>query len=126
MLQRNLGVDYQGLLDMMQCAAEEQQLLDPDNPDHDDWIPLEVLHLFTESLADGMSNIMESIFAEETEVDEIIRSVQSATVAGAGTGGGTVGAALGPTPPVGPRRNSARSGMVPQLNLHRQISLQKA
>jgi hypothetical protein len=95
LLQRNLGVDYQALLDMMQAAAEEQQLLDPDNPAHDDWVPLDVLRLFTESLADGMSGIMESFFSDDAEqvlagVEEGSAAVQEAAAAAeaaAATGG---------------------------------------
>jgi hypothetical protein len=79
LLQRNLGVDYQALLDMMQAAAEEQQLLDPDNPDHNDWVPLDVLRLFTESLADGMSGIMESFFSDDAE--QVLAGVEEGTAA---------------------------------------------
>lgn len=109
----------------MQCAAEEQQLLDPDNPDHDDWVPLDVLRLFTESLADGMSSIMESSFSDEAELEEVIRGVQSGIAAGAAAGaaGGSV---IAPTPPVGPRKPSSRGSLVPHLNLYLQKQVQKA
>jgi hypothetical protein len=78
-LQRNLGVDYQGLRDMMQAAAEEQQLLDPDNKAHEDWVPLEVLRLFTESLTDGMSGIMESFFTDDAE--QVLAGVEAGSIA---------------------------------------------
>jgi hypothetical protein len=78
-LQRNLGVDYQGLRDMMQAAAEEQQMLDPDNEEHKDWVPLDVLRLFTESLTDGMSGIMESFFTDDAE--QVLAGVEAGTAA---------------------------------------------
>jgi hypothetical protein len=77
--QRNLGVDYQGLRDMMQAAAEEQQLLNPDNKEHEKWVPLDVLRLFTESLTDGMSGIMESFFTDDAE--QVLAGVEAGTTA---------------------------------------------
>ncbi|KAF6258972.1 hypothetical protein COO60DRAFT_1059142 [Scenedesmus sp. NREL 46B-D3] len=78
-MERNLGVDYQALRGMMQAAAEEQQLLHPDNPDHDDWVPLDVLRLFTESLTDGMSGIMQSFFIDDAE--HVLAGVEAGTLA---------------------------------------------
>ncbi|WIA29450.1 hypothetical protein OEZ86_011951 [Tetradesmus obliquus] len=106
-MERNLGVDYQALLDMMQAAAEEQQLLDPDNPDHDDWVPLDVLRLFTESLTDGMSGIMESFFSDDAEqvlagVEEGTAAVQEAAAAA------EAAAATGAVPGLQRNTNSSR------------------
>lgn len=128
MLQRNLGVDYQGLVDMMQNAAEEQQLLNPNNPDHDDWIPVQVLQTFIESLADGITSIMEISFPDQAELEEVIRSVQAgiaAAAAGKPANVSSSSAVIMPTPPSGPRKSSGRGG-VPVLNLRLQQQLQQA
>eukprot|EP00879_Flechtneria_rotunda_P009122 GHRR01009551.1.p1 GENE.GHRR01009551.1~~GHRR01009551.1.p1 ORF type:complete len:385 (+),score=191.92 GHRR01009551.1:314-1468(+) len=121
-MERNQGVDYHTLWDMMQLAAEEQQLLDPENPDHDDWIPLEIMRLFTEAMADGMGSIMEAFFPDDAELDEVLRGVE-ASIAPAPTTAGPTAAATAAAGTEGGQAMAAAAGegssgwAVPPLDL---------
>lgn len=133
-MQRNLGVDYQTLQSMMQDAAEEQRMLDVDNPDHEDWIPVDIVRVFIESITDGITDLMQTFFQDKVELEDVLDGIEAACAVtpakrhagGYGTGPftGDKGSAPAMTPIAAVRGVSSSSeggsaGKVPQLALHR-------
>lgn len=76
--QRNHNVSYQTLRDMVRNAAAEEQLMEPQCPLRDKWIPEGVLRLFAASLVDGMASIMQSFNPDEHELKEVIKKADAA------------------------------------------------
>lgn len=76
--QRNHNVSYQTLREMVRNAAVEDQLMDPQCPLRDKWIPEGVLRLFASSLVEGMASIMQSFNPDEQELRDVIRRADAA------------------------------------------------
>ena len=63
---------------MVRSAAAEEQLMDPQCPLRDKWIPEGVLRLFAASLVEGMASIMQSFNPDEQELKDVIRKADAA------------------------------------------------
>eukprot|EP00877_Chromochloris_zofingiensis_P001088 jgi/Chrzof1/10980/Cz05g19130.t1 len=71
-LGRNQGIDLETLKDMLLSAASQLRMTDANDADEQqEWVPLEVLNMFSEHMFDGMSGIMESFF-DRSELADVL------------------------------------------------------
>jgi hypothetical protein len=55
------GSDFQAFVDLLQRVGEERQLMDLNDEQQDDWVPLAVVRDFVSSTYHGMASLMRDI-----------------------------------------------------------------
>eukprot|EP00889_Picochlorum_renovo_P006802 jgi/Picre1/33832/NNA_001311.t1 len=63
-IQEVLGIGFQSFVDVLQRVAEEQKLMDLNDEEQDDWVPLSVVKEFIGSTYFGAAKLMSDIFPE--------------------------------------------------------------
>lgn len=61
-IQESLGTDFQTFTDMLQRVGEERRVMDLNDEEQDDWVPLGVVRDFIRGVFRGMQRLMGDIF----------------------------------------------------------------
>eukprot|EP00887_Chlorella_sp_A99_P007565 scaffold28.g7565.t1 len=68
-VQQQHGMDLQQFVDLLQRAGEEQQLLDLQDEEQDDWVPLDTVREFAGALHAGAARLMADVLGGGTPAD---------------------------------------------------------
>mmetsp|Transcript_39575 Transcript_39575/g.70962 ORF Transcript_39575/g.70962 Transcript_39575/m.70962 type:complete len:223 (-) Transcript_39575:257-925(-) len=61
-VQESQGLDFQSFFDLLQRSAEEKGLMDLQNEEQDDFLPLQVVAEFAQSMIAGMQKVMSDVY----------------------------------------------------------------